>query len=66
MGELKIDNINTEELVLEIENVIKKGLKKILNNYVDRFDLLEETHKRIMSLPSVMNELNQNQKKSSF
>jgi hypothetical protein len=61
MGELTIDNINTEELVLEIENVIKKGLKKILNNYVDRFDLLEETHKRIMSLPSVMNELNQNQ-----
>ena len=44
MEGLKIDNINTEELVVEIENVIKKGLKKILNNYVDRFDLLEETH----------------------
>ena len=58
MVENKNDNLPTEELVLEIENVIKKGLTKILSNYMDRFDLLEQTHKQIMMLPSVVNELN--------
>ena len=64
MVENKNDNLHTEELVLEIENVIKKGLKKILSNYMDRFDLLEQTHNQIMMLPSVVNELNQSQNKN--
>jgi hypothetical protein len=58
MPESKIDMFNTEPLVIEIENVIKKGLKNIFKDYMDRYELLEKTHKQIMNLPSVRNELN--------
>jgi len=58
MSENKIDCFNTEPLITEIENVIKKGLKQLLNDYMSRYQLLENTHKKIMLLPSVMNELN--------
>ena len=58
MTESKIDSFNIEPLVFEIENVIKNGLKVLLKNYIDRHDLLEKTHKQIMKLPSVMNEIN--------
>lgn len=51
---------NTEPLVSEIEHVIRNGLKQILNQYIDRYDLLEKTHQQIMRLPSVLNELNIN------
>ena len=56
----KKDGFNTEPLVYEIENVIRNGLKQILNEYIDRYDLLEKTHQQIMRLPSVLNELNIN------
>ena len=58
MQENKINSFNVEPLVIEIENVIKKGLKTILKDYVDRYELLEKTHNQIMNLPSVRNELN--------
>ena len=58
MTESKIDSFNIEPLVFEIENVIKNGLKVILKDYIERHDLLEKTHKQIMKLPSVMNEIN--------
>jgi hypothetical protein len=58
MQENKINSFNIEPLVIEIENVIKKGLKTILKDYVDRHELLEKTHNQIMNLPSVRNELN--------
>ena len=58
MTESKIDSFNIEPLVFEIENVIKNGLKVMLKDYIDRHDLLEKTHKQIMKLPSVMNEIN--------
>jgi len=58
MQENKINSFNIEPLVIEIENVIKKGLKTILKDYVDRYELLEKTHNQIMNLPSVRNELN--------
>jgi hypothetical protein len=58
MTESKIDSFNIEPLVFEIENVIKNGLKIMLKDYIDRHDLLEKTHKQIMKLPSVMNEIN--------
>jgi len=61
MTESKIDSFNIEPLVFEIENVIKNGLKVMLKDYIERYDLLERTHKQIMKLPSVMNEI----KKSS-
>ena len=58
MTESKIDSFNIEPLVFEIENVIKNGLKVLLKDYIDRHYLLEKTHKQIMKLPSVMNEIN--------
>ena len=59
-----MDSFNTDELVLEMQNVIKNGLKKILKNHINRYELLEETHKQIMSLPSIANELNKNNNKN--
>ena len=58
MSETKIDSFNTKPLVLEIENVIKNGLKNILKDFMNRYNLLEKTHQKIMRLPSVKNELN--------
>jgi hypothetical protein len=54
----KKNNFNTEPILNEIDLVIKKGLSKILKDYTDRYNLLESTHKKIMELPSVVNELN--------
>jgi hypothetical protein len=60
MTENSSDSFNIQPLVFEIENLIKNGLKVILKNYTDRYNLLEKTHQQIMKLPSVMNEINKN------
>ena len=65
MTENKIDSFNIEPLVFEIENVIKNGLKVLLKVYIVRHDLLEKTHKQIMKLPSVMNEINKGSESDS-
>ena len=57
MAESKNNEFNTEELVSEINNVINKGLRTILKDYINRYDLLETTHQQIMNLPSVLSEL---------
>jgi hypothetical protein len=41
----------------DIDNVIKKGLAKLLDEKLNRYELLEKTHKAIMNLPSVVNEV---------
>ena len=51
-------NFNTDDILNEVNLVIKKGLEMILKDYMSRYNLLEKTHKQIMSLPSVLNELN--------
>ena len=57
----KIDNfINIDPLLNEIDDVIKKGLNNILKDFIDRHELLEKTHKQIMRLPSVLDEINNN------
>ena len=53
-----IARLNTEEIVNEVNNVIKKGLDKLLGDYLYRYELLEQTHDAIMNLPSVRNHLN--------
>ena len=55
-----ITRLNTEEIVNEVNNVIKKGLDKLLGDHLYRYELLERTHEAIMNLPSVRNHLNQN------
>ena len=53
------NDFNTEELVLEMNSVLNKGLTNILREYTSRYNLLEATHQQIMKLPSVLNEFNQ-------
>ena len=55
-----IARLNTEEIVNEVNNVIKKGLDKLLGDHLYRYELLERTHDAIMNLPNVRNHLNQN------
>jgi len=52
-------DFNTESILSEIDKVIKDGLNKLLSEHLNRYELLEKTHQAIMSLPSVLNELNQ-------
>jgi hypothetical protein len=54
----KVNRFNLNPLVIQIEEVIKTGLDKILVDYMDRYELLEKTHKQIMQLPSIRQELN--------
>jgi hypothetical protein len=61
-----MNNLNMEPLISEIENVIRDGVKHILKDYINRYELLEETHQLIMNLPSVRNELDKNFKSETF
>ena len=51
---------NTQPLLNEIENVIKNGLDKMLSKFLQRYDLLESTHKQLMNLPSIKEALGKN------
>ena len=53
-----LESFNTQPLMIEIEGVITRGVKTILNDFMSRYELLERTHNKIMELPSVRNELN--------
>ena len=55
-----IARLNTEEIVNEVNNVIKNGLNKLIGDHLYRYELLERTHEALMNLPSIRNELNQN------
>ena len=45
---------DTKILLNNIEKVIQIGLNDILSNYIERYTLLEKTHKKIMKLSSVV------------
>ena len=45
-------------IMSDVEKVIQQGLNKILVNYFERYELLEKTHKQLMLLPSIADELN--------
>ena len=53
-----IARLNTEEIINEVNNVIKTGLEKLLVDHLCRYELLEKTHEEIMNLSSVRNHLN--------
>jgi hypothetical protein len=55
---------NTEPLLNEVELVIKNGLDKILAKTLQRYELLERTHKQLMKLPSIREELNNDRNNS--
>ena len=54
----KIYEFDADEMVKEMQFVMRKGLSNIFKEFIDRHELLEKTHKQIMQLPSVLNELN--------
>jgi hypothetical protein len=54
----KIYEYNADELVQEMNSIMRKGISNILSDFMHRYDLLEKTHEQIMRLPSVMNHLN--------
>ena len=54
----KIYEFDADEMVQEMQFVMRKGLSKVLKDFIDRHELLEKTHKQIMQLPSVLNEIN--------
>ena len=56
---IAITRFNTEEIAMEVDKVIKKGLDKLLGDHLYRYELLEKTHEAIMNLPSIRNHLNQ-------
>ena len=57
---------NTQPLLNEIENVIKNGLDKMLARFLQRYDLLERTHKQIMQLPSIKEALGKDYENDSY
>ena len=49
---------NIQPILDDIDNVIKNGLSKLLDEQLNRYELLEKTHTAIMNLPSVVNDIN--------
>ena len=45
-------------IMSNVEKVIQKGLNKLLVNYIDRHEMLEKTHKQLIQLPSIAQEIN--------
>ena len=57
MMDSKMDHFDIKPLMNDVEKVIKSGLNNVLFDYMERYNLLEKTHKQIMMLPSVAHEL---------
>ncbi len=53
-----IQLFNTEEIITDVELVIQKGLNKLLEEYMERHEILEKTHQQLLMLPSIVEELN--------
>ena len=62
MTENKYTNFNTEPLLNKINDLLKKEVDILLSDFMDRHNLLEQTHTQIMNLPSVKYELNRDNK----
>lgn len=50
------EKFNIEPLVNDIEILIRKGVKNVLVNYMERYEMLEKSHELLLSLPSIVNE----------
>ena len=47
------NNINTQPLLNELNNIINNSIQNKLNDLIQRNNLLEETHQKLVCLPSV-------------
>ena len=57
MTEPVTNGLKMEELFEEITHVIQKHFRKNMGDFMQRYELLEQTHQQLMKLPSVVNEL---------
>ena len=57
MTEPVTNGLKMEELFEEITHVIQNHFRKNMGDFMQRYELLEQTHQQLMKLPSVVNEL---------
>jgi hypothetical protein len=53
-----IQLFDIKPIMFNVEKVIQQGLNKLLVNYIDRHEMLEKTHKQLIQLPSIAQEIN--------
>ena len=41
---------NTEQILIDVNKVIENGLKILLNNFIERYDYLDNTHRSLLQL----------------
>jgi hypothetical protein len=66
MTENKYTTFNTEPMLNKINDLLKTEVDVLLSDFMDRHNLLENTHQQIMNLPSVKYELNRDNKHMSI
>ena len=66
MTENKYTTFNTEPLLNKINDLLKSEVTVLLSDFMDRHNLLENTHSQIMNLPSVKYEMNRDNKHMSI
>ena len=64
--ENSINALDSEHLINEVGEVIKKGINDLLGGFSERYNMLEDTHNKIMNLPSVQYHLNGNTSASIY
>jgi hypothetical protein len=60
--ENSLNALDSEPLINELGEVIKKKINDLLGGFSERYNMLEDTHNKIMNLPSVQYHLNSNTK----
>jgi len=50
------NSFDIQPIMTEVEKVIQCGLNKLLVNYIERHELLEKTHQQLLQLPSIIEE----------
>ena len=55
-----LNALDSEPFINEVSQVIRKGINDLLGKFSERYDMLEDTHYKIMNLPSVQHQLNGN------
>ena len=58
----RIHLFNIKPIMSDVEEVIQRGLNKMLVNYIERHEILEKTHQQLMLLPSIAEEFKTREK----
>ena len=52
----RVHLFDIKPIMSDVEEVIQRGLNKMLVNYIERHEMLEKTHQQLMLLPSIAEE----------